>query len=354
MKPPAGARAFRRTNIRRWAREQRTTTIAHATCARDTRSEFQRSVERLEKAVQGFVSATNEHVTNRAADFVDDTAARLERELRDRRGSARRRRTDDESGCYDSRRVATSIRRRRERWQRARSDGATARRVQPGYRTSRVYQDKRRQKIAGVCAGIARYFGVEVWVVRGIAITGLIFMPSVVIPAYIIAAFVLPKAPQRRSDEPSSDGRDRSLVAGAGTRRAVVAATQPARRSSRSGSNRTEAAPDGIACDVGPIRTATRTQTNRRLTARYSSRLKGNFDGLLHVSVSDGSDRLLDSADEAVAGRAQARESLDSGATTQLQHQVDALQQRVEVLEKIVTDQKYQLQRELASLDDTP
>ena len=44
----------------------------------------------------------------------------------------------------------------------------------------------------------------------------------------------------------------------------------------------------------------------------------------------------------------------DSGATTQLQHQVDALQERVEVLEKIVTDQKYQLQRELASLDDTP
>jgi len=44
----------------------------------------------------------------------------------------------------------------------------------------------------------------------------------------------------------------------------------------------------------------------------------------------------------------------NSGATTQLQHQVDALQQRVEVLEKIVTDQKYQLHRELASLDDTP
>jgi hypothetical protein len=45
---------------------------------------------------------------------------------------------------------------------------------------------------------------------------------------------------------------------------------------------------------------------------------------------------------------------VDTGATTQLQHQVDALQQRVEVLEKIVTDQRYQLHRELASLDDTP
>lgn len=46
--------------------------------------------------------------------------------------------------------------------------------------------------------------------------------------------------------------------------------------------------------------------------------------------------------------------SLNSDASPQLQRQVDALQQRVEVLEKIVTDQKYQLHRELASLDDTP
>lgn len=45
---------------------------------------------------------------------------------------------------------------------------------------------------------------------------------------------------------------------------------------------------------------------------------------------------------------------VDTGASTQLQRQVDSLQQRVEVLEKIVTDQKYQLHRELASLDDTP
>jgi len=46
--------------------------------------------------------------------------------------------------------------------------------------------------------------------------------------------------------------------------------------------------------------------------------------------------------------------SLDDGTSTQMQRQMDALQQRVEVLEKIVTDQKYQLHRELASLDDTP
>lgn len=167
----------------------------------DARNEFQRSVERLEKAVQGFVSATNEHVTNRAAEFVDDTAERLERELRSRRGQ----RDDEPRDRSDSKRA------RRERYREARWERRNRRRQArwqsvagtPGYRTARLFQDKRRQKIAGVCAGIARYFGVEVWVVRGMAITGLIFMPSVVIPAYIIASFVLPKAPngETASDE---------------------------------------------------------------------------------------------------------------------------------------------------------
>ena len=163
----------------------------------DARGDFQRSVERLEKAVQGFVAATNEHVTNRAAEFVDDTAERLERELRDRRGSrsesrlgtgagSRSSERDDDSR-YESRR-SRRHRRRQERW-RERGAGS------PGYRTSKLYRDVRRQRVAGVCAGIARYFGVEVWVVRGMAITGLIFMPSVVIPAYVIASWVLPKAP---------------------------------------------------------------------------------------------------------------------------------------------------------------
>jgi len=44
----------------------------------------------------------------------------------------------------------------------------------------------------------------------------------------------------------------------------------------------------------------------------------------------------------------------DGAETRALQAQIQALQQRIEVLEKIVTDQKYQLHRELESLGDTP
>jgi phage shock protein C len=146
------------------------------------RDEFQRSVDRLEKAVQGLVSAGNEQVTTRAAGFIDETADRLESELKKRRDTRSR---DDESH-YESRR-SRRHRRRQERWRAAVNVGA------PGYRTSKLYRDPRRQRIAGVCAGFARYFGVEVWVVRGIAITGVIVMPALTIPAYIIAALVIPK-----------------------------------------------------------------------------------------------------------------------------------------------------------------
>jgi phage shock protein PspC (stress-responsive transcriptional regulator) len=120
----------------------------------------------------------------------DDTAERLERELRSQRSARRQTRPLDSKRSRRRKieaRWERRSRRREARWQAAAGT--------PGYRTARLFQDKRRQKIAGVCAGIARYFGVEVWVVRGMAITALIFMPSVVIPAYIIASFVLPKAP---------------------------------------------------------------------------------------------------------------------------------------------------------------
>ena len=44
--------------------------------------------------------------------------------------------------------------------------------------------------------------------------------------------------------------------------------------------------------------------------------------------------------------------SIDDDTEVALRRQIDALQQRIEVLEKIVTDDKYQLKRELASLDE--
>ena len=50
-------------------------------------------------------------------------------------------------------------------------------------------------KIAGVCAGLADYFGVETWIVRLLAISGLIFAGFITFTAYIAAWFLLDKKP---------------------------------------------------------------------------------------------------------------------------------------------------------------
>jgi phage shock protein C len=62
-------------------------------------------------------------------------------------------------------------------------------------RPRRLCLDPRRRRIAGVCAGIARYYAMEPWVVRLIAITGLLFLPGIVFPAYWVAYFVMERPP---------------------------------------------------------------------------------------------------------------------------------------------------------------
>ena len=58
-----------------------------------------------------------------------------------------------------------------------------------------LYRDPQRGKIAGVCAGLADYFGVETWIVRLLAISGLIFAGFITFTAYIAAWFLLDKKP---------------------------------------------------------------------------------------------------------------------------------------------------------------
>ena len=65
-----------------------------------------------------------------------------------------------------------------------------------------LYRDPSRGKICGVCVGVADYFDLEVWVVRIVAVTALIFFGFPIFIAYIIAYFVLePKAGTAKYDK---------------------------------------------------------------------------------------------------------------------------------------------------------
>jgi len=58
-----------------------------------------------------------------------------------------------------------------------------------------LYRDPSRGKICGVCVGVADYFGLEVWVVRIIAVTALLFFQFPIFIAYLVGYFVLEPRP---------------------------------------------------------------------------------------------------------------------------------------------------------------
>jgi phage shock protein C len=59
-----------------------------------------------------------------------------------------------------------------------------------------LYRDPKNGKIAGVCAGVAEYFGWELWLVRIITITGFLLSGSFFVVAYIAGWFILDKKPE--------------------------------------------------------------------------------------------------------------------------------------------------------------
>lgn len=170
------------------------------------RSEFQEAVDRLERAVQDLVGSASNEFSDRASTFVDDLTSKIQSEFKSSQGSAG---TGQGSPGHDEDYYyPTSARERMQQRRRARRAARRQRFEGPRSRTARLYRDPAQQKIVGVCAGIARYYGVETWVVRCIAVTGLLFLPSIVFPAYWVAYFVLDTPPEDDRKQRRSSSRD--------------------------------------------------------------------------------------------------------------------------------------------------
>ena len=65
--------------------------------------------------------------------------------------------------------------------------------------SNRLYRDPHRGALGGVCTGLADYVGVEVWVVRLVAVTALIFASFLTILLYLAAWAMLDKKPASAS-----------------------------------------------------------------------------------------------------------------------------------------------------------
>ena len=60
----------------------------------------------------------------------------------------------------------------------------------------RLYRDKENAMLAGVCAGLANYFGLNIKGLRLIVAVSTLFFFPFVVPAYIILAIILPVKPE--------------------------------------------------------------------------------------------------------------------------------------------------------------
>jgi phage shock protein C len=71
----------------------------------------------------------------------------------------------------------------------------------------RLYRDPRRAWLAGVCAGIADYFGVSPCLVRCLVILSAMFFTFPTVLGYVVAAFVL----ERRPDDMYASAREEAF-----------------------------------------------------------------------------------------------------------------------------------------------
>jgi len=68
--------------------------------------------------------------------------------------------------------------------------------------TNRLYRNPRRRRIFGVCAGVAEYFGFDLFVTRALVVIGALFSFPIVGIAYIALGLLLPRKPD---EGPESD-----------------------------------------------------------------------------------------------------------------------------------------------------
>ncbi|EAC6873591.1 PspC domain-containing protein [Listeria monocytogenes] len=57
----------------------------------------------------------------------------------------------------------------------------------------KLYKSSSQKMLAGVCGGIAEYFGIEVTIVRLVWVAATLFLGSGIL-LYILAAIIIPKA----------------------------------------------------------------------------------------------------------------------------------------------------------------
>ena len=139
--------------------------------------DFYQAVERLEASLRDLLGYRKDTSLRQAAALIDDASARLQDQI-------------DSAEAPEA-----QPHRRRRRYRHRRSYRRRLLVLHPG--SDHLYRGPNK-KLGGVCAGFARYLGIETWTARLVAVTGLIFVPGLMLPAYLVACFVMDTEPKDR------------------------------------------------------------------------------------------------------------------------------------------------------------
>jgi len=66
---------------------------------------------------------------------------------------------------------------------------------------NRLYRDKQRGVIFGVCAGLADYFGFDLTAMRVLTVIGALFAFPIVCASYLVLGLMLPSKPYSESED---------------------------------------------------------------------------------------------------------------------------------------------------------
>ena len=169
----------------------------------------------MDRGIEDFVDDVTDKWSRKAEAWMDDQASQLYGSDKDNYGTEEDFSDDftedyeaDEFGSADHRsksRVAAERRGRRKQRAKRRSarmkaeiSGRMSRRWKRRNGNGNLYRNKQNKKICGVCSGIADYWGMSTWQVRMMAVFALFIVPSVAIPGYFIAYFLMDAKPYYR------------------------------------------------------------------------------------------------------------------------------------------------------------
>ncbi len=145
--------------------------------ATEQESSFNHAMKELGESMSELASARSAEALNSAIPLIKDAAERIRSQARGKPQEALAEHVDDS--------YADSA---EERFASAQAFADTLR----DHDASQLYLDHNK-RVAGVCAALARYFGMDTFTVRMLAVTGLIFIPQVAFPAYWICYFMFDK-----------------------------------------------------------------------------------------------------------------------------------------------------------------